>query len=106
LWTKRLNAKEINKEMFPVYGWKRLSLKAVHNCVERFSEERSKVADDARPGVEVAEATVKNFSAAGVDASVKKLEKCNSVGKGYVEKYVCMIFSVSNIACFTFYKPL
>jgi hypothetical protein len=36
-----------------------LSRKAVHNCVEKFSQGRSKVTDDARPGGEVAETTVK-----------------------------------------------
>jgi hypothetical protein len=36
--------------MFSVYGGKCLSRKAVHNWVEKFSEGRSKVADDARPG--------------------------------------------------------
>jgi hypothetical protein len=53
---KRLNAKDIHKEMFPVYGEKCLSRKAVHNWVENFSQGRSKVADDARPGrpVEIA----------------------------------------------------
>jgi hypothetical protein len=30
-WTKGFNAKDIRKEMFPVYGGKRLSRKAVHN---------------------------------------------------------------------------
>jgi hypothetical protein len=47
--------------MFPVYGGKCLSRKAVHKWVEKFSQRRSKVADDARPGhhVEIAtEATV------------------------------------------------
>jgi hypothetical protein len=34
---KRLNAKDIHKEMFPVYGGKCSSCKAVHNWVERFS---------------------------------------------------------------------
>jgi hypothetical protein len=36
--------------MFPVYGGKCLSSKAVHNWVEKFSQGRSKVADNARPG--------------------------------------------------------
>jgi ribosomal protein S25 len=61
LWTKELQAKDINKDMFPVYGGKCLWRKAVHNWVEKFSQERSKVAVDARPGrhVEiVTEATV------------------------------------------------
>jgi hypothetical protein len=37
LWAKGPNAKDINKEMFPVYGVKCLSRKAVHNWVEKFS---------------------------------------------------------------------
>jgi hypothetical protein len=40
LCTKKLNAKDINKEMFPPYGWKCLSRKAVHNWVEIISEGR------------------------------------------------------------------
>jgi hypothetical protein len=36
LWAKGLNAKDIHKEMFPVYGGKCLSRKAVHNWVEKF----------------------------------------------------------------------
>jgi hypothetical protein len=35
LWTKELNAKDIRKEMFPVYGGKCLSRKAVHDWVEK-----------------------------------------------------------------------
>jgi hypothetical protein len=35
--------------MFPVYGRKFLSLKAIHNWVKKFSQGRSKVADDAQP---------------------------------------------------------
>jgi hypothetical protein len=31
LWAKGLNAKDIHKEMFPVYGGNHLSCKAVHN---------------------------------------------------------------------------
>jgi hypothetical protein len=47
--------------MFPVYCGKCLSRKAVHNGVEKFSEGVSKVTDDARPIVEVAETTVKRL---------------------------------------------
>jgi hypothetical protein len=46
LWAKRLDVKHTDKEMFPVYGGKCLSRKAVHNWVDRFSEGRSKVSDD------------------------------------------------------------
>jgi hypothetical protein len=67
LWQKGLNAKDVHKEIFPVYGGKCLSREAIHNWVEKFSQGRSKVADDARLGAKVAEATVKNFSAAGFD---------------------------------------
>jgi hypothetical protein len=45
LWAK--GEKDIHKEMFPVSGGK-----------WEFSQGRSKVADDARPGAEVAETTV------------------------------------------------
>jgi hypothetical protein len=56
-WAKRPNAKDIHKEMSPVYDEKCLSRKAVHGWVEKFSQGRSKVADDARPGRPVAIAT-------------------------------------------------
>jgi hypothetical protein len=52
LWAKGLNAKDIHKEMFPVYGGKCVSRKAVHNWVEKFSQRRRKIADDTRPVTE------------------------------------------------------
>jgi hypothetical protein len=60
LWAKGLNAKDIRRDMFPVYGGKCLSHKA-HNWVKKFSQGRSKVTDDVRPGCpveSVMEATV------------------------------------------------
>jgi hypothetical protein len=47
LWATGLNAKDINKEMFPAYGGKCLLHKAVHNWVKKFSPGPLKVADDA-----------------------------------------------------------
>jgi hypothetical protein len=47
--------------MFAVYSAKYLSLKAVHNWVEKYSQGSSKVADDVPPGTEVAETTVKKL---------------------------------------------
>jgi hypothetical protein len=44
---KGLHAKDIHKAMFPVYGGKCLSRKAIHNWVKKFSQGRSIVADDA-----------------------------------------------------------
>jgi hypothetical protein len=46
LWAKGLRAKDINKKIYPVYGGKFLSRKAVHKRAEKFSRRRSKVADD------------------------------------------------------------
>jgi hypothetical protein len=46
LLAKGLNAKDIHKEIIPVYGGKCLSRKAVHSWVEKFSEGRSKITDD------------------------------------------------------------
>jgi hypothetical protein len=37
LSSKGLNEKDIHKEMFPFYGVKCLSRKAVHNWIEKFS---------------------------------------------------------------------
>jgi hypothetical protein len=54
-----LNAEDSHKGLFPVYGGKCLSRKVVRNWLEKFSQGRSKVADDARPGGEVAETIVK-----------------------------------------------
>jgi histone-lysine N-methyltransferase SETMAR len=54
LWAKRLSAKGIHKEMFVK---KCLSRKAVHNWLEKYSQGRSKVADYARPGRLVDNAT-------------------------------------------------
>jgi hypothetical protein len=41
LWENKHNAKDIHKEIFPVYGGKCLSRKAVHNWVENFSQGHS-----------------------------------------------------------------
>jgi hypothetical protein len=65
LWTKGLNTKDIHKEVFPVYCGKCLSHKAVHSWVQKFSEKRSEVADDARRIAEVAETTVKRLLCCG-----------------------------------------
>jgi hypothetical protein len=49
--------------MFPVYGGNCLSRKAVHNCVEKFSQSLSKFANDARAVADVAETTEDIYSA-------------------------------------------
>jgi hypothetical protein len=61
LLAKGLKAKDINREMFPIYGGKCLSRKAVHNWVVIFFQGISTDADDARQDAEVAEITVKRL---------------------------------------------
>jgi hypothetical protein len=43
LWAERLNAKDIHKEMFIVYGGKCLLPKAVHNWFEKFADDETEV---------------------------------------------------------------
>jgi hypothetical protein len=63
--------------MFPVYGGNFLSHKAVHNWVEKFSPWLSKVTEDARPGAEVAETTVKRLLCCGFRRTGKATEQVN-----------------------------
>jgi hypothetical protein len=65
MWAKVLNTKDIHNEICPVHSGKCLSRKVVHNWVEKFFQGRSKVADDARRGTEVAETTVKRLLRCG-----------------------------------------
>jgi hypothetical protein len=57
LWAKGLKTKDIHIEMFPFYGRKCLSCKAVHKWVEKFSQGCLKVTDDAQPDRPVETAT-------------------------------------------------
>jgi hypothetical protein len=72
--------------MFPIYGVKCLSRKAVHNWVEKFCQGRSKVADDTRQVLKWLRQQSNHFYAAGFETLVKRWDKCISVGGGYVEK--------------------
>jgi hypothetical protein len=85
LWANGFNVKDIHKESFPVYGGKCLSRKAVHNWVEKFSEGRSKVADDETEVRKWLRQQSKDSYAAGFDALKKRRDNCISVGGGYVE---------------------
>jgi hypothetical protein len=73
LWAQWLDAKDIYKEMFRVYGGKCLSRKAVHNWVEIFSQGHSKVADGGRPGAELAGITVKRVLCCGLGTTGKAM---------------------------------
>jgi transposase len=78
-WAKGLNAKNIHEEMCPIYGGKCLSRKTVHSWVDKFSQGRSKAADAARQGAEVAE------------TKVKRLLRCGfrRTGKAMGQVYLC-----------------
>jgi hypothetical protein len=68
LWAKGLNAKDIHEEMFPVYGEKCLSRKAVPHGWQNF-------ADDEEVETEVPKwlrQQSKDFYAVGFDALVKR----------------------------------
>jgi hypothetical protein len=75
LCVKGPNSKDIHKEMFPAYGGKCLSRKAGHNWVEKFSQRRSKFADVARPGAEVAETTITRLLVCGFRRTGKAMEQ-------------------------------
>jgi hypothetical protein len=74
LWEKALSAKDIHKYMFPVYGGKCLSSKAVHKWVEKLGK---RFADDEEVETEVRKwlkQQSKYFYARGFDALVKRWE--------------------------------
>jgi hypothetical protein len=93
LWAKGLNAKDIHKAVFPVYGGKGSSRKAVHNWVEKFSQGCSKVADDETEVWKWLRQQPKYFYAAGLGAIIKRRDKCKNVGRGYVENK-CFFFQI------------
>jgi hypothetical protein len=89
LWVKVLDAKDIHKEMFPVYGGKCLPCKAVHNWVKKLSIWRQTFADYEEVEMEVQKwlrQRSEDFCTVGFDALIKQRDKCISVGGGYVEK--------------------
>jgi len=59
LWAKKkkMEAKDIQKEMLPMYGEHCLSRQAVHNWVQKFSEGRTSIEDEHRAGRPVKIAT-------------------------------------------------
>jgi transposase len=63
LWAKGMAAKDIHKEMLPLYSEYCLSRQAVHNWVQKFSEGRTSIEDKHRVGRPVEIATpAKNFT--------------------------------------------
>ena len=89
LWAKKIEAKDIHKEMLPMYGEHCLSHQAVHKWVQKFSEGRTSIEDD--DAVERAvrawfRQQPKEFYAAGFQGLVKRWDKCLNLYGDYVEK--------------------
>jgi hypothetical protein len=98
-WSKGLITKDNRKEIFPAYCWKCLSCRAVHNWVDKFSQGRSKVADDARPGAEVAETT--NISVLRVSTYWQRDVMSASVFAEDMSRNKCFKFRISHVLHFT-----
>jgi hypothetical protein len=89
-WAKGLNARDIHKEMFPVYGGKCLSGKALYEWIEK---RRKPFADDKEVEPEARKwlrEQSKDLYAPSYDALVKRWDKCINVGGGYVERNKCV----------------
>jgi hypothetical protein len=80
---KGLNAKNIHKEMFLVYGGKCLSHKAVHIWVANVSLMTKRLKRRCGNGLDNSQ---KDFCVSGFGAWVKQWENCINVGGGYVQK--------------------
>ena len=90
LWVKNMEAKDIHKEMLPMYGEHCLSCQALHNWVQKFSEGRTSI-EDEHPAVERAMSAwfrqqPKEFFAAGFQGLVKRWDNCLNLYGDYVEK--------------------
>jgi hypothetical protein len=79
LWLKGLTVKDIQKEIFCVYDGKCFSRKAVHSLVEKFSQGRSKMANDTRPSAKVTKTTIKRLLCCGF----------RSIGKVMGRRRIC-----------------
>jgi hypothetical protein len=83
---KGLTAKDIHREILPVYIGKCLPRKAVHSWVVKHGK---LFADDEEFEREVwkwLRQQSNDFNAVGFDALVKRWDKCINVSGGYVEK--------------------
>jgi hypothetical protein len=83
---KGLNAKDIHKEMFPVYGGKCLSCKVIHNWVKKHGK---RFTDNDEGETQVRKwlrQQSKDFYTASFDTLVKRWAKCINIGDEYVKK--------------------
>jgi hypothetical protein len=78
-------------------------VKKFHNCLKKFSQRRSKDADDALPGAEVAETTFKRFLCCGFRRTGKAMGQVYQCWWRICREINVSFFSVSNITCYTSY---
>ena len=88
-----MEAKDIHKEMLPMYGEHCLSRQAIHNWVQKFLEGRTSIEDEHRSGqpveismLETFRQQPKEFYVAGFQGLVKRWDKCLNLYGDYVEK--------------------
>ena len=86
LWAKNMEAKDIHKEMLPMYGEHCLSRQVVHNWVQKFSEGRTSIEDEHRVGRITFRQQPKECFAAGFQGLVKRWDKCLNLYGDYAEK--------------------
>jgi hypothetical protein len=85
LWAKGLNAKDIFKEIFFVYGGQRRVERSTSGSRNSLKEVRkSQMMPDQV--LKWLRQQSKDFYAAGFDSLVKRWGKCINVGGGYVKK--------------------
>ena len=83
---KNMEAKDIHKEMLPMYVEHCLSRQAVHNWVQKFSEGRTSIEDEHRAVREWFRQQPKEFFAARFQGLGKRWDKCLNLYGDYVEK--------------------
>ena len=69
-------AKEIHKEMLPMYGEHCLPCQAVHNWMQMFSEGQTSIEDEHQVGRITFQQQPQEFYAAGFQGLVKRWDKC------------------------------
>ena len=77
---KYMEAKDIHKEMLPMYVEHCLSRQAVHNWAQKFSEGRTSIEDEHRVG------RITFRQQPGFQGLVKRWDKCLNLYGDYVEK--------------------
>ena len=101
LWAKIMEAKDIRKEMLPMYGEHCLSRQTVHNWVQKFSEGRTIIEDEHRVDRITFRQQPKEFFAADFQGLVKRWDKCLNLYGDYMLKNKCCLYVIISIRFFS-----